>query len=548
MNECSNKDCLSFSDSINCNFDYNDKYRKILKELPCPVILLDKDNNISEVNYKAYCIFRTIDLQNELEKSTLRFLDKLSIGDCKEENIFKSEMLTEEGIKYFEIRVTPTFDIQNNFLGCILILNDFTEFKLLEERLKKEKFEAEGSNLNKSKFFSSVSHDIRTAINGIIGMTDLTLMTELNLEQKENLNLVKSSGLRLLNIVNSILDFSKIQLEKVKIESVEFNFKELINEIIRVNSLKASENKLEFKAKIDEAIPEILIGDPIKIKQILDNLIDNAINFTKYGTVSLIIDKEETVDKKINLKICVKDTGVGIDKKDISKLFKGFNQIDNKNYIKKYKGTGLGLCICKGLVEIMGGKIEVKTKKEVGTTFSFNIILEKGKKYNAIDIIDRKDKNNSGLKINKRLNILIAEDDKASQMVIYNLFRKYGHICDTANNGQEALRMAQNKKYDLILMDIQMPVMDGIQTTKMIRKFEENGDKHIPIIALTAYALKGDREKLLGVGMDDYISKPFNVEDLLKTVYNSVKGDMLKDNSDNKQNNVDGSALFLYLL
>lgn len=540
MNEYSKVDDLLLTDNISCSFDNKNRYMQIFKELPCPVILLDKENNINETNHKASCLFEDIDLKNELEK--------LAIAEHNnEESLFEAEILTQQGTRHFEIKVTPILDGQNKFSGSILVLNDCTVHKLLEEKLKKEKSEAEGISLNRSKFFASVSHEIRTAINGIIGMTDLTLMTELNLEQKENLNLVKSSGLKLLSIINSILDFSKIQLEKVKLENVEFNFKELIDEIIKSNSSKALENKLEFKAKIDESIPEILIGDGIKVKQILNNLLDNAINFTKSGTISITINKEEMTDNKVNLKVCVKDTGIGIDKKDISKLFKGFSKIDNKGFIKKHRGTGLGLSICKGFIEMMEGKIEVKSRKEVGTSFSFNIILQKGKKYNAIDVMDRKDKNGVNLRINKRLNILIVEDDKASQMVMYNLFRKNGHISDIANNGQEALRMIENKKYDLILMDIQMPIMDGIEATKIIRKSEENVDKHIPIIALTAYALKGDREKLLDVGMDSYISKPFNVRDLLQTVYSSVKDDIIKVNT-NKPNNMDGGALLLYLL
>ncbi|AKN34220.1 histidine kinase [Clostridium carboxidivorans P7] len=392
---------------------------------------------------------------------------------------------------------------------------------------------------------ANISHEIRTSINGIIGMTDLTIMTDLTLEQKENLKLVKSSALKLLDIVNSILDFSKINSGKMKVESVEFNFKELYNEIVRISTMKALDNKLEFKSKMDDAIPEILIGDPIKLKQILDNLIDNAIKFTKYGTVSLIIEKGETIDKKVNLKFYVKDTGIGIDKKDIGKLFTNFSQIENKTYTKKPTGTGLGLCICKGLVELMNGKIEVKSRKDVGTLFSFNLFLQKCGKSTIINIDDRKDKVK---RINKKLNILIVEDDKASQIVMYNLFKKYGHICDIANNGQEALNVLKTKQYDLILMDIQMPIMDGVQATKFIRKSEEGNDKHIPIIALTAYALKGDKEHFLGLGMDEYISKPFNVEELLQTVYKIVKKDESDLNIVNRQNNIDREALFLYLL
>lgn len=414
---------------------------------------------------------------------------------------------------------------------------------------EKEKEDTEINNKLINDFLAKISHEIRTSVNGIIGMTDLTLMTNLNSEQKENLNLVKSSALNLLDMTNNILDFSKIQSGKVELDNVEFNFKELIDEIVRLSAIKALENKLEFKAKIDEAIPNTLVGDPIRVRQILDNLIDNSIKFTKYGTISLIIEKVESYDKKVNLKFLIKDTGIGIDRKDIPKLFTGFSQIDNKEYTKNNFGPGLGLSICKGLVELMDGEIEVKSRKDVGSVFSFNICLEKGRKYNSANIGDKKIKIQTNNLVSRRLNILIVEDDKASQMVIYNLFKKNGHICDIANNGEEALKLIENKQYDLILMDIQMPILDGVQTTKIIRKSEESNGKHTPIIALTAYALKEDKEKFLNAGMDNYIAKPFNMDELIKMVYSTVKIDA--GNSAyfmNKQSGMDGDSLFLYLL
>lgn len=543
LNEPKKGDVIVLDSKTNYNFSES-MYMKIYESLPCGVILLDENDKIIELNSKALNIFHDLDLEYYLQ----RIMDKVSQNLLKsdENDVEKKceyEIITEDYTKYLEVTVNYIKDIE--IAKKIIFIQDVTNYKLSINKLKDEKKVIESNSINEGIFLANISHEIRTSINGIIGMTDLTIMTDLTLEQKENLKLVKSSALKLLDIVNSILDFSKINSGKMKVESVEFNFKELYNEIVRISTMKALDNKLEFKSKIDDAIPEILIGDPIKLKQILDNLIDNAIKFTKYGTVSLIIEKGETIDKKVNLKFYVKDTGIGIDKKDIGKLFTNFSQIENKTYTKKPTGTGLGLCICKGLVELMNGKIEVKSRKDVGTLFSFNLFLQKCGKSTIINIDYRKDKVK---RINKKLNILIVEDDKASQIVMYNLFKKYGHICDIANNGQEALNVLKTKQYDLILMDIQMPIMDGVQATQFIRKSEEGNNKHIPIIALTAYALKGDKEHFLGLGMDEYISKPFNVEELLQTVYKIVKKDESDLNIVNRQNNIDREALFLYLL
>jgi CheY-like chemotaxis protein len=289
----------------------------------------------------------------------------------------------------------------------------------------------------------------------------------------------------------------------------------------------------------------MIIGDPIKIEKILDSIVQSSMKFTKSGTVALIVDKEEISDKKINLKMCIKDTDLEIYKKD---MFNKFNKINNKDYIKNQKDTDFYFDVYKELVEKMGGKIKIESKKELGTIFSFNVILEKVKKYNSMGLICKNNKHVTSLRTSKKLNILIVEDDRASQMVMYNLFKRYGHICDIANNGQEALKKIKNRKYDLILMDIQMPMMDGIQATKIIRKSEENENRHIPIIALTAHALKGDREKLLGSGMDGYISKPFNIEELLQTVYNSIKDDGRGADIISNKKNMDEDDLFLYLL
>jgi signal transduction histidine kinase/CheY-like chemotaxis protein len=536
-------DAMVLDSKTNYNFS-GSTYKNLYENLPCAVILLDENNKILELNNKALNMFSCLNLQFYIKKIMTQINNKsVKFDENNTERKCEYEIVTEEYSKYLEI--TVSYMTNSEVAKKIMVIQDITSHKLNEKILKED---IRNNSITQGTFLANVSHETRTSINGIIGMTDLTIMTDLTLEQKENLKLVKSSALKLLGIVNSVLDFSKINSGKMRVESIEFNFKELYNEIVRLSTIKALENKLEFKAKLDDAIPEILIGDPIKLKQILDNLIDNAIKSTKYGTISLIIEKGDTADKKVNLKFYVKDTGIGIDRKDICKLFTNFTQIDDNNYTKNNNGTGLGLCICKGLVELMGGEIEVKSRKDVGTVFSFNSLFQKGGKYSAININDIKDKVLTNKRINKKLNILIVEDDKASQMVMCNLFKKHGHICCIANNGQEALKFLENKQYDLILMDIQMPIMDGVEATKLIRKSEENNNKHIPIIALTAYALKGDKEIFLGLGMDEYISKPFNIEELLEIVYKIVKDDESNSYIVNKQNNIDGEALFLYLL
>lgn len=407
----------------------------------------------------------------------------------------------------------------------------------------------ENSNLNSNnKFLENISHEIRTYINGIIGMTDLTLMTNLNSEQKENLNLVKTSALKLLDITSDVLDFSKIQSKQMKLENIEFNFKEFVNEIRKTSIDKAIERRIDFKTNINDDIPEILMGDPLRIKQMIEYFIDSLIKYNSNGEISFNVEKDEITDKNISLKFKITSNFHGNEKNNANKLSKDINKTISKNYNKNYVEMGLRSIILKGLIEIMGGKIEVKNKKASDTSISFNIILEKARKYSSANATETKSKASSSIKVNKSLNILIVEDDKASQMVIYNLFKKNGHKCDIAENGQQALNMIEDKQYDLILMDIQMPILDGIQTTKMIRKLEENKESHVPIIALTAYALKGDKERFLSIGVDDYVAKPFNMNELLKTAYSMVKTEKTSIHIINKQNNMDEGALFLYPL
>ncbi|MFM7600804.1 MAG: ATP-binding protein [Pseudanabaena sp.] len=415
-----------------------------------------------------------------------------------------------------------------------LSIQDLIKTNILRLELQQQKEISEAIARTKSEFLATMSHELRTPMNGVIGMTNLLLDTNLEAEQREYVETINTSGTALLMLINDILDFSKIESGKVDLEIEPFEIKVCIETVLSLVSFMTKEKSLEVQYLIDPQVSPMITGDIHYLQQILVNLVGNAIKFTSVGKVSIDVSKYQ--DNQ--LLFAVKDTGIGIPLHKLDKLFKPFSQIDSST-TRKFGGTGLGLAICKKLISIMGGDIWVESVLEQGTTFLFTIPYHpaEAKKSPSIEIVDHvlelvlepvKIAENKALssKIPQLaeqipLKILLAEDNPINQKLANRLFEKMGYGIDIATSGIEVLEAIQKRPYDLIFMDVQMPEMDGLEATRQIRALEQseqtelsNLAKSIQIIAITANAMQEDREKCLAAGMNDFISKPFKVEQI----------------------------------
>ena len=409
----------------------------------------------------------------------------------------------------------PLTNERGEITGLVGTILDVTERNRVDKELRDAKTQAEVANKAKSDFLANMSHEIRTPMNGVIGMTDLALDTPLNEVQREYLTVVKSSAQALMVILNDILDFSKIEAGKLNIENIEFSPKEVIQDSLKAVVARAEKKNLSIRRVMDEDLPLSVYGDPGRIRQVLTNLCDNAIKFTEKGSITVEVRRGRLSGLQHELHLCVRDTGIGIPANKLTSIFGAFNQADSST-TREYGGTGLGLTICARLVELMGGRIWVKSEPGQGSEFHFTVrllALEDAKLAPPSSVPD-KPPTEALRPPSRKLRVLLVEDNLVNQKLAMVLMGKWGHECTLAQNGQEAVNLYPTQRWDLILMDMQMPVMGGLEATRIIREQEGASGRRTPILAMTANAMAADRQACLDAGMDDHLAKPLNAKSL----------------------------------
>jgi signal transduction histidine kinase/CheY-like chemotaxis protein len=456
------------------------------------------------------------------------------------------------------------FDDFHNLVYIVGTAQDITEQKTIQMELIEAKKQAEAANVAKSQFLANMSHEIRTPLNSILGFLNLLSNSSLSSEQKDYIHEAKKASEILLYLINDILDLSKIEAGKITIENTCFQIRTVVEDAANALMPTAIQKNLELHTLIKHNVPEEVIGDPARIKQILNNLISNAIKFTETGEVNITVECTDMIDGKAYISFEVKDTGIGISEENLNKLFKPFTQADAST-TRKYGGTGLGLVISKELIKLMHGDISVISAEGKGSTFRFNILVEvsdgrrtvsevlnefvnevdEGKRSVNLDTELTTWRNDKATRENFQPRILLVEDNEMNRKIVITVLKQRNMFCDIATDGTEAIKALQDKNYDIVFMDCQMPIMDGYECTARIRKMEGN-KKHTIIIAMTANAMAGDKAKCLEAGMDNYLSKPIDFNTMFRMVetYIHIKPSELEI----KQNNIIENNIDKFLL
>jgi signal transduction histidine kinase/CheY-like chemotaxis protein len=396
------------------------------------------------------------------------------------------------------------------------------EYKEKYEKEYQDKVQAELMNSAKSQFLTNMSQEIRIPMSGIIGMTELMMLTNVSKEQKEYLDIINFSSSTLLAIINDILDFSRIESGKLKLENIEFSIKDLVQKTAQILDFEAKRKKLNLKLEISKDISYNIFGDPLRINQILINLTKNAVKYTELGSVTISLSEVSKSNGNSILKISIKDTGVGFGKETIEKLFGALDSSGRIRLTKdfQYTGVGFGIPIIRHLVAMMEGEMflftEIGKGSEIALNLPFKLSTEDVAKPMGGTISD--EFSGKEEKPHDQINILVAEDNVVNQRLVKELLARKNYRVTIVENGLKIFDVLESSRFDAILMDIQMPIMDGLEATSIIREIEKGTGKHIPIIGITAYAVKADKEKCVSAGMDDYMSKPFVKEEFYNMI------------------------------
>jgi PAS domain S-box-containing protein len=522
------QDITEFKKIENALREAEERYRTLFQSSSAIKLLIDPENrrivdaNPAACEYYGYpreeLLTLTIDQINTLPREAVmaKMAEAVKQSRCCYE--FEHRLASGE-TREVEVRSGPILLKGKALLYSII--QDITYRKMMAKALEAARNEAEGANRAKSEFLANMSHEIRTPMNGVLGMTELALMEDNPMRVREYLQIVKQSGKTLLDIINDILDLSKIESGKVVLESEPFAIRTILETTLRPLSAlalaKAKAKELSLRHHVDQGVPEHLIGDQGRLRQVLTNLVGNALKFTHEGGVLVVVDVDSTPSpNSVRLLFKVKDSGIGIAKDKLEEVFEAFSQAGLSSHAK-YGGTGLGLSISKSLVEMMGGRIWVKSEAGQGSTFSFTATF-------GLAEVQSQPEPSAGpgvLLSTDTLRILVAEDDPVNQLLAVRLLETHGHQATIAENGLEAIEKLKAGNFDVVLMDARMPEMTGEEAVAAIRNGMAGLDKaRIPVVALTANALKGDRERFLAAGMDDYLSKPFDIEELNQILEN----------------------------
>lgn len=511
-----------------------ERFESAFKNAPIGMALVSPEGHWLKVNKAVSTIlgytvtelleidFQTVTHPKDLA-ADLRLVKQMLNGEISTYKLEKRYFHKNGTVVWINLYVSLVRDEQGKPLYFISQIEDITKEKKLIEQLKKAREAAEQASKTKSRFLANMSHEIRTPMNGIIGLTELLLDSNLSDEQTDLAYTIRDSGLDLLTIINDILDFSQIEANKMVIASEPFSLSSLVTSLAKLFEPLASKQQLSFQIEQDQQLPDWVVGDSARLRQVLVNLLGNAVKFTSPGgSVWLRVSSKILSDESIGITFSVQDTGVGVSKDQQQKIFDAFSQAD-PDVANQFGGTGLGLAISARLMRSMGGTISVESSPNSGSTFTARLNL---RVYNSAPQNLRNARKVQQPKVElPTLNILVAEDNVVNQKLIKKILERDGHQVRIAQDGASALDLARSEHYDLILMDIQMPKISGDEVIRIIRNEQDSTLSKTPIIALTANAMAGDRERFIEAGADSYLTKPIDRQLLFQEISSLISQD-----------------------